>query len=621
MFGLRGGSESEIVNKDWELERVKMRGPRWVLLLILVLAFTGAGSLTTWTDEGGQLQAQATLILTLSGHTYNVTVAFGPHERLLASGSQDHTVKLWDAATGSPIHTLKGHTDEANSATFRPDGKWLASGADDHTIKLWEVITDKKVRTISGHTAPVSSVSFSPDGRLLASGSGDNTVRLWEVSNGQLVRTLSDHTGWPYSVTFSPDGQLLASGSFDRTIKLWETNTGQEICTLSGHRDYVSSIAFSPDGRLLASGSGDGMIKLWEVSTGREVRTLQDHTGSVGSVTFSPDGRILASAGYNTIKLWDVTTGQEIHTLTGHAFAVNSVAFSPDGKLLASGSSDKTIKLWEVQVKEENKSPQARFTFSPAQPAVGQAVRFDASDSSDPDGTITSYHWDFGDGSTGSGKITTHTYDRKGTFTVTLTVTDDDGTTDSTSKTITVIEANRAPKADFTFLPREPTDLDTIEFTDRSTDPDGRIVKWHWDFGDGETSTKQNPSHRYQDDGRYTVKLTVTDDDGATDSISQTIIVSNVPPTASFTFSPSHPLVDQPVVFDASASSDPDGTIMKYEWDFGDGTTAEGIKVTHTFTDEGSYWVRLTVTDDDGDIDSVEKEVKVIESGGGGGPA
>jgi WD40 repeat protein len=296
---------------------------------------------------------------TLTGHTSSVwSVAFSPDGKLLASGSVDKTIKLWDVATGREVRTLSGHTSWVTSVAFSPDGRLLAScscgkvenyNCVQGEIKLWEVASGREVRTLTGHTDWVWSVAFSPDGRLLASGSLDKTIKLWDVASGRLVRTLSGHTNAVTSVAFSPDGRLLASGSLDYTIKLWEVASGSEVRTLSDHPWYVLSVAFSPDGRLLASGSEDKTIKLWDVASGSRVRTLTGHTYGVNSVAFSPDGRLLASgSGDNTIRLWDVASGRLVRTLSGHTNAVNSVAFSPDGRLLASGSGDNTIRLWDI---------------------------------------------------------------------------------------------------------------------------------------------------------------------------------------------------------------------------------------------------------------------------------
>ncbi len=283
------------------------------------------------------------------GQLYVTSVAFSPDGKVLASGSGDTTIKLWDVSSGREIRILSGHTDGVTSIVFSPDGTVLASSSGDTTIKLWDVASGREMRTLSGHTDHVWSVAFSPDGKLLASGSGDNTIKLWDVASGREMRTLSGHAYWVTSVAFSPDGKLLASGSRDQTIKLWDVASGRELHTLTGHTDVVRSVAFSPDGKVLASGSGDKTLKLWDVASGREMRTLSGHTDVVVSVAFSPDGKLLASGtGYNTIKLWDVASGREMRTLSGHTNWVTSVAFSPDGKLLASGSDDDTIKLWDV---------------------------------------------------------------------------------------------------------------------------------------------------------------------------------------------------------------------------------------------------------------------------------
>jgi len=287
---------------------------------------------------------------TLSGHTDSVqSVAFSPDGSILASGSRDDTIKLWDVAGGRELRTLSGHSGDVWSVAFSPDGKMLASGSSDHTVKLWDVASGRELRTLSGHTDDVRSVAFSPDGKMLASGSDDKTIKLWDVANGGDPRTLSGHTAGVRSVAFSPDGTVLASGGQDNTLKLWGVASGQELGTGVVHRDWVNSVAFSRDGKMLASGSGDDTIKLWDMASGRALHTLTGHTYAVDSVAFSPDGKVLASGSVdNTIKLWDVASGRELRTLRGLTHWVNSVAFSPDGKVLAAGSNDATIKLWDM---------------------------------------------------------------------------------------------------------------------------------------------------------------------------------------------------------------------------------------------------------------------------------
>jgi|GEM_PF-1261920 len=170
-----------------------------------------------------------------------------------------------------------------------------------------------------------------------------------------------------------------------------------------------------------------------------------------------------------------------------------------------------------------NYLPAASFTYSPENPVVGDEVTFDASASADPDGEIASWEWDFGDINTDSGEIVTHTYSTAGDYTVTLTVTDDEGATDSVSKTVSV---NQPPIASFSYSPQKPIADGKIKFdASASADTDGEITSYDWDFGDGTTDSGKTAFHSYTTAGNYKVTLTVTDDDGATDSVSETISI------------------------------------------------------------------------------------------------
>ncbi len=292
---------------------------------------------------------------TFKEHTRRVTsVCFSPDGARLATGSEDNTVKLWDAVTGDELRTLKGHIDYVTSVCFSPDGVRIATGSGDNTVKLWDAVTGDELRTLKGHKDYVTSACFSPDGARLATGSGDKTVKLWDAVTGDELRTLTGHKDYVTSVCFSPDGARLATGSEDNTVKLWDAVTGDELCTLTGHIDYVTSVCFSPDGVRIATGSEDNTVKLWDAVTGDELCTLKGHTRRVTSVCFSPDGARLATGSEdNTVKLWDVVTGDELRTLKGHIDYVTSVCFSPDGALLSTGSEDNTVKLWDAVTGDE----------------------------------------------------------------------------------------------------------------------------------------------------------------------------------------------------------------------------------------------------------------------------
>ncbi len=257
--------------------------------------------------------------------------------------------------------------------------------------------------------------------------------------------------------------------------------------------------------------------------------------------------------------------------------------------------------------------PVADFVFSPAAPVAGDAVHFDASTSTDADGTIVSYSWNFGDGANGAGVTADHAYVSANTYTVTLTVEDSDGLTDSLSKPVDVSPAPIPPSAAFGFTPASPVAGEVVHFdATASSDPDGSIASYAWDFGDGGTGSGVQTDHSFAA-GTFAVQLTVTDTDGLTDSVSHSVVVSPVPlpPIAAFGFDPAAPLVGDAVHFDASSSSDPDGWIASYAWDFGDGAIGSGVGFDHAFSAVGDFTVTLTVTDNDGMTDTVSHVVSV----------
>src|SRR5262245_8775697 len=297
-----------------------------------------------------------------------LSVAFSPDGKRLATGSlEDHIVKLWDAATGQELITLKGHSDAVTSVAFSPGGKRLATGSSDRTVKLWDAATSQETLTLKGHTSAVWSVAFSPDGKRLATGSQDHSVKLWDAATGQELLTLRGHSDSVQSVAFSPDGKRLATGGGAGTVKLWDAATGQELLTLKGPSEGIRSVAFSPDGKRLATGRADFTVKLWHADSGQELLTLKGHSGSVASVAFSPDGKRLATGSVDrTVRLWDAGAGQELLTLKGHSGIVASVAFSPDGKRLATGSSDRTAKLWDAGAGQETLTLKAHHSYVPS---------------------------------------------------------------------------------------------------------------------------------------------------------------------------------------------------------------------------------------------------------------
>jgi WD40 repeat protein len=302
----------------------------------------------------------------LEGHSSAVVALCVLPDGRLASGSWDHTIRLWDVNTGAETARLEGHTDPVEALCVLPDGR-LASGSkesygkDHTTIRLWDVNTGAKTARLEGHSnraalrgefgnqPGVGALCVLPDGRL-ASGAYDGTILLWDVNTGAETARLEGHSGWVAALCVLPNGRL-ASGSHqddDNTIQLWDVNTGAEIARLEGYSGPVGALCVLPDGRL-ASGSYDSTIRLWDLNTGAETARLEGHR-QVLALCVLPDGRL--ASGSDTIRLWDVNSDAETTRIEGHSRSVMALCALPDGRL-ASGSRDHTIRLWDLNTGAE----------------------------------------------------------------------------------------------------------------------------------------------------------------------------------------------------------------------------------------------------------------------------
>lgn len=344
---------------------------------------------------------------TLEGHALSISsLAFSHDGLVLASGSIDETVRLWDTATGDLKHVLSEHLQPVLSVAFSPKSQLLASGSEDETVRLWDGMTGNESRTFSsepnpveleylpftydpdgtivpincfgkafqksqwGYECPVSEVTFSHDGQMLAfafcytKDRSMSTIELWDLGTDEKKYSFTGHSDRISSLAFpSCNSQILASGSQDGTVRIWDTTTGEATQMIKhgmihrNQRFFVWSVAFWPDTQILAYGSNDGTVRLWDTATGKEKQIFEDEmirsntvTTNIWSLAFSPDGQVLASGSSDGIvRLWHTTTGKLQRTLELHSHRL-SVAISPNGQLLASGSSDGTVRLWDTAI-------------------------------------------------------------------------------------------------------------------------------------------------------------------------------------------------------------------------------------------------------------------------------
>jgi len=297
---------------------------------------------------------------TLTGHTGAVwSTRFSPDGKTIVSGSADQTIKLWNC-DGVELLTMTGHRGDVRTVLFSPNGEWIISGGADKTIKIWS-LDGTLLQSIKGHTADIRSITINSSGTLLASGSGDNILKLWRIqqvfSNPESsenpdykieieeIFSIEAHSSAIRTVCFSHDGTMLATGSADKKIKFWNLN-GKELQGLKGHNDAVRSVSFSPDDQSLISASLDGTIRHWHIHS-RTQQTLHGHSAAIRTVAVSPDAQMIVSGSLDDqIKIWDLH-GNLLETIVGD-HDILSVKFSPDGKKLLVGSGDSVISLWAI---------------------------------------------------------------------------------------------------------------------------------------------------------------------------------------------------------------------------------------------------------------------------------
>jgi WD40 repeat protein len=304
--------------------------------------------------EWGYLWTLCNRELTLRGHQGRIVgLEFSPDSRILATGSVDRTIKLWDTSDWNELATLTGHEREVADLAFSPDGRELYSTGFDGTVRRWDVHARQPKDILWRGPGAIFALALSPDGKSLAFCPSvpipTKPVQLYmlDLATGSLDDGDVQPSRATSSLAYSPDGTMLAeAGGPDHLVHIWDPCQHRVRNVLTGHDLESLDVCFSPDGKCLATTGAEGTVRVWDPATGREL-ARQSGLPSVTAPTFSPDGRILAVAHAGEVMLWELATQNVRKAPAMHLGRVSSLSFSPNQKVLASGGRDGMVRLWD----------------------------------------------------------------------------------------------------------------------------------------------------------------------------------------------------------------------------------------------------------------------------------
>ncbi len=366
---IASGCENKVI-QIWDVEkRAVVRTLTGSKAKVVTVAFGHDGKRVASADSDNKTARiwdvkTGDLLLTVTGDDWLAGVALSPDGKLLATCGGDKVIKLWEAATGAPVKTFKGHKSWVWGVAFSPDGKTLASSSADKTIMLWNVETGELLKTLNGHLDRVRNIAFSRDGKRLASSSWDGTARLWDVETGTELKTLKGHTGFVLNVAFSPEGDCIATCGVDKLVKLWDAGTGEELANFRGHESGIAALAFSPVGRRVASGSADQSIKVWQAppavagkkdlvgdQPGAKIKAIWKSDAKINSNTaaFTPAGdRIVCGGIHAAVQFISTTDGRVLDQIKLFDRPIKRLETYPNDIMLISDDERKTI-VWDLK--------------------------------------------------------------------------------------------------------------------------------------------------------------------------------------------------------------------------------------------------------------------------------
>ena len=282
------------------------------------------------------------------GHSNQVVgLDFSPDGRWLATASYDKTVRVWNIASKSPPHILRGHEQGVNAVAISPEGKLLASGSWDHNVIIWDYTSGKKLNTFKRHRSGVATLAFTPDGNTLLSGDYKGIINVWDIKKNRWLGSLLGHKLGIQTIVVSADGMTAASAGADKKIHMWDLTSLSEVQKITGHTGLIKALIFTPDGKSLLSGGTENSVFMWNLENGEQVGTFGGNLHSVNSLSISSDGRRLLISDHDLVNIWDIKTGKELSSMRHHKGIVSSAKFSPNNNLVASASLDNSVKLWE----------------------------------------------------------------------------------------------------------------------------------------------------------------------------------------------------------------------------------------------------------------------------------
>ena len=319
----------------------------------IIAAGTEDGAVRVW-DSGDNFADSRAVG---SKHDGRVTSLAMSSDGLIAAAGVDGNVTIWSSVAQQSMPPIMGD-GEIFALAFDASGHRLAVGRADGTIQLFDIVGPVVLEATSrrdAHLGGVMSLAFSPDGKLLASGGADNRVRLWNPESIEPIKDMNGHTATVTDVAFNADGTRIASGSNDKTVQMWDVASGERIGDpMRGHGGLVLSVDFTEDSSDIVSGGNEHTMRLWDATAGQPISTpISSKTGPVTDVAISSNGREIVSVGADrTVRVWNADTGTQIDSMSGHTGIVTSVALSPADGTVASASADGTVRLWRRGIKD-----------------------------------------------------------------------------------------------------------------------------------------------------------------------------------------------------------------------------------------------------------------------------